>query len=242
MDKATKIFKMMQSFFRKNADPEIVKKYARFFRDGYDAYGADPKIYSKQLDIWFDETSKDFRISDYKKLFGMLLESGKEEEFGVVNRFLSHMQKHHSKSLFKSIRTWIGKYYRNWAQIDSLCSQVLSPMMLNGVISHDDLLAWHNHDSKWVRRCIPVTTVYAFYKDKKLPPVKKVADLMVNDPVREVGQGVGWMLRDAWKVYPKEIERLLLKHVETGNRTAYQYACEKMDKEYRKKFRRPKKM
>lgn len=240
MDMVTKTFKMMQAYFKKQADPKMIEKYSRFFRDGYDPYGADPKVYSKQLDIWYEEVRDDFRISDYRSLFGMLLESGKEEEFSVVIRFLRHMEKFHSKTLFKNIKGWVARYFRNWAQIDSLCASVLSPMLLNKVITHKDLFEWHSHESKWIRRCVPVSTIYVFYKDHKLPPIKKAADLLVNDPVREVGQGVGWMLRDAWKVYPREIEKLLHKHVKTGNRTAYQYACEKMDKEYRLKFRRPK--
>ena len=239
MDKVTQTFKQIQAFYKKHADPKIIEKYSRFFRDGYDPYGVDPKILSPQLDVWYEEVKGDFKISDYKKLFGMLLESGKEEEFSVVIRFLRHMEKLHSKSLFNNIKGWVAKYFRNWAQIDSLSASVLSPMLLNKVISHQDILAWHTHESKWVRRCVPVSTIYVFYKDHKLAPVKKVADLLVNDPIREVGQGVGWMLRDAWKVYPGEIEKLLLKYVKTGNRTAYQYACEKMDKAYRKKFRRP---
>jgi 3-methyladenine DNA glycosylase AlkD len=240
MDKVTETFRLMQTYFKKQADPKMIEKYSRFFRDGYDPYGADPKIYSKQLDVWYEEVKGDFRISDYKKLFGMLLESGKEEEFGVVIRFLRHMKEHHSKSLFNNIKSWVAKYFRNWAQIDSLCASVLSPMLLNKVVSHQDLLAWHTHESKWIRRCVPVSTIYVFYENQKLSPVKKAAELLVNDPVREVGQGVGWMLRDTWKVYPEEIEKLLMKHVKTGNRTAYQYACEKMDKKYRERFRRPK--
>ncbi len=240
MDKVAKIFRQMQAYFKKHADPIMIEKYSRFFRDGYDPYGVDPKILSPQLDVWYEEVKGDFKVADYEKLFGMLLESGKEEEFSVVIRFLRHLEKHHSKSLFNNIKGWVAKYFRNWAQIDSICASVLSQMLLKGVVSHENLFAWHGHKSKWIRRCVPVSTIYVFYKDKKLPPVKKAADLLVNDPAREVGQGVGWMLRDAWKVYPKEIEKLLMKHVKTGNRTAYQYACEKMDKEYRKKFRRPK--
>ena len=249
MDKIERVFKDIQAFYKKNANPEIVKKYAKFFREGYDAYGIDTQIYANKVDQLYSEIEMDFKLSDLKHLFKMLLESNKFEEVSTVINLLSRMRIYYSKTLFKDIMKWLAKYFHNWAHVDIASNIVLSKFILEGVISHDDLLAYHKHDTKWVRRAIAVTTVYVFYTDKKLPPVLKAGNLLVDDPVREVGQGVGWMLRDAWKVYPEKIEKFLTKHVRTGNRTAKISVdgpsskggeCEKMDKEYRKKFRRPK--
>ena len=240
MDKIAKTEQMIHDFFRKNADPKIVEKYSRFFREGYDPYGIDPKIQSEQIQKWVKELSPQFSFTEKKKLFVKLMESGKSECYSVVLHFLLDAKKNHTPSLFNNLKTWNDKYFTNWAQVDSFCAQLIGPMILDGVVSYNDLLEWHTGKSKWVRRAVPVGTIYAFYAQKNLKPVIKVADALINDPVREVGQGVGWMLRDTWKVYPKDIEKLLLKHVKTGNRTAYQYACEKMDKTYRLKFRRPK--
>jgi 3-methyladenine DNA glycosylase AlkD len=240
MDKITRAEKMIHHFFRKNADPGIVEKYSRFFREGYDPYGIDPKLQSEQTKRWVQELGPELNFTEKKKLFVKLMASGKSECYSVVLNFLIDSKKNHSPALFNNLKTWIEKYFTNWAQVDSFCSQLIGPMILDGAVSYDDLLKWHTGQSKWVRRAVPVGTIYAFYQHNKLKPVIKVADALINDPVREVGQGVGWMLRDAWKIYPQEIEKLLLKHVKTGNRTAYQYACEKMAKEYRLKFRRPK--
>lgn len=240
MDKIGKVEKTIHTFFKKHADPKIVEKYSRFFRDGYDSYGIDSKLQIEQTQKWVEEFGPQLKFTEKKKLYVKLMESGKFECYSVVLNFLMADKKNQTPPLFKNLRTWIDKYFTNWAQVDSFCSQLISPMILDGKISYNDLLAWNTAESKWVRRAVPVGTVYGFYKQNDLKPVKEVADALISDPAREVGQGVGWMLRDAWKVYPKEIEKLLLKHVKTGNRTAYQYACEKMDKEYRLKFRRPK--
>ncbi len=240
MDKVTRAFSNTQNYFRKNADPAIVKKYSRFYREGYDPYGVDPHKYSKQIQLWYSSLSREFKLPDFKRLFVMLLESNKDEEVMTVVGFLRLMDKYYSKTLFGQIKGWMGKYFTNWSQVDSICAQVLSEFILRQKVTHNDLFSWHDHKSMWVRRSVPVTTIYVFYKDKNLAPVRKAADLLINDPMREIGQGVGWMLRDAWKVYPEEIEKILLKHVKTGNRTAYQYATEKMPKEYRIRFRRPK--
>ncbi|HEQ97875.1 MAG TPA: DNA alkylation repair protein [candidate division Zixibacteria bacterium] len=240
MDKIDRAYRMMQTYFKENANPKIIEKYSRFFREGYDPFGVDPHKLSPQIEVWYSGLEPDFKISDFKKLFTKLMDHGKDEDLAVVINFLRLMKKYHSPTLFKNIKSYVSKYFTNWAQVDSLCARTISEMILNDVVSYDDLLAWQSDESKWVRRCVPVGTVYGFYKQKDIKPVKKVAEALISDPVREVGQGVGWMLRDAWKVYPDQIEKLLLNHVKTGNRTAYQYACEKMDKEYRKKFRRPK--
>lgn len=240
MDKISKAEKTIHDFFKKHADPKIVEKYSRFFREGYDPYGVETKLLVEQIQKWVVEFSPQLTFNEKKKLFVKLMESGKSECYSVVLHFMMDDKIHQTSVLFKNLQTWIDKYFTNWAQVDGFCSQLIGPMILDGKISYDDLLAWHTGESKWLRRAVPVGTIYAFYKQNDLKPVMRVADALINDPVREVGQGVGWMLRDAWKIYPKEIEKLLLKHVKTGNRTAYQYACEKMDKEYRLKFRRPK--
>lgn len=241
MDRADRAIRTIRSFYKKNSDPLVVEKYSRFFREGYRAYGVNPEIQSKEIQKWIDQLEDEFTLKDYKKLFVGLFESGMNEETSTVIRFLTNLERYYSKSLFAQIRAWIGKYFTNWAQTDSVCKYVLREFILRKIVSYNDLIAWHTHKSKWVRRAVPVTTVEAFYKEQKITPVLKVGNLLIDDPVREVGQGVGWMLRDAWKIYPDRIEKLLKKHVKTGNRTAYQYACEKMDKEYRLQFRRPKK-
>ena len=240
MDKIQSALEEIQGFFRQNANPDNVKKYSRFFREGYDAYGVDSKIYVAQVDLWYDKFKSEFNLADFKQLFNKLLDSNKYEEVSLTVTFLSRMPEHYSKTLFKQIMNWLNQYFQNWAHVDICSSQVLAKFILNGVISHEDLLKYYDHKSKWVRRAVAVTTVYVFYEDQQLSPVLAAGDLLINDLVREVGQGVGWMLRDTWKVYPKKIEQFLTKHVRTGNRTAYQYACEKMDKDYRRKFRRPK--
>ncbi len=41
-------------FFVQNADEIIVAKYAKYFKEGYDGYGIDDKVFKAQRDIWFE--------------------------------------------------------------------------------------------------------------------------------------------------------------------------------------------
>jgi 3-methyladenine DNA glycosylase AlkD len=63
----------------------------------------------------------------------------------------------------------------------------------------------------------------------------------MTDKERVVHQGLGWFLREAWKRYPEPVEEFLMKWKDTAARLIFQYATEKMSKEYREKFRRTKK-
>jgi 3-methyladenine DNA glycosylase AlkD len=62
----------------------------------------------------------------------------------------------------------------------------------------------------------------------------------MKDADREVHQGMGWFLREAWKIRPEETETFLLEWRNTAPRLIFQYACEKMDKEHKLKFRKNK--
>jgi 3-methyladenine DNA glycosylase AlkD len=60
------------------------------------------------------------------------------------------------------------------------------------------------------------------------------------DESEYVQKGIGTLLRNLWKKYPELIEVFLLKWKDQCARIIIQYATEKMDKEYRKKFRKKK--
>ncbi len=55
-----------------------------------------------------------------------------------------------------------------------------------------------------------------------------------------VQKGLGWFLREAWKKYPKEVEKFLLSWKDTCDRIIIQYATEKMNKEDKLRFKREK--
>jgi 3-methyladenine DNA glycosylase AlkD len=62
----------------------------------------------------------------------------------------------------------------------------------------------------------------------------------MSDDDKFVQKGLGWFLREAWKVHPKKTEDFLLRWKDTCGRVIVQYATEKMDKRNRERFRRVK--
>jgi hypothetical protein len=73
MNKIEERFLEIRRFCEKNANPEIEKKYSRYFTEGYDSYGLDPKIFESQRDKWLKQWEKDFTLDDYVLLGNKLL-------------------------------------------------------------------------------------------------------------------------------------------------------------------------
>ena len=63
---------------------------------------------------------------------------------------------------------------------------------------------------------------------------------MMKDDERVVHQGLGWFLREAWKIDPEPVEVFLLKWKDISARLIFQYATEKMTKENKERFRKSK--
>lgn len=60
------------------------------------------------------------------------------------------------------------------------------------------------------------------------------------DAERVVHQGLGWFLREAWKIKKEETESFLLKWKNQAPRLIYQYATEKMSTEEKNVLRKRK--
>ena len=88
---------------------------------------------------------------------------------------------------------------------------------------------------------MPVTMIEPLKKGMDFKRILNVIEPLMPDDEKFVQKGLGWFLREAWKMYREETENFLMKWKDTCGRTIIQYATEKMDKEERVRFRREKK-
>lgn len=234
-------FKEIQAFCKSNSDPEIIKKYSRYFKEGYDGYGIDQKVFEAQRDKWIADWSTEMTIEDYLDLGDVLMTSGKLEEMSFAFVFLQTHRANFSKSTFNRIAHWFELGINNWATTDVLCMLVLSSFLNDEVISFDELKKWNTSTSEWQRRAVPVTLNELTKKGLTPKIALPIIEPLMLDSSQYVQKGIGTLLRGLWKNYPIEIETFLLKWKNECGRLIIQYATEKMDKEYRKKFRKSKK-
>ena len=241
MKKIEEKFLEIRKFCEKNANPEIVKKYSRYFTEGYDAYGLDQKTFESQRDKWLELWRSDFTLKDFLLLGDKLISTGKYEEASFAITFMYSNKENLTAETFDRLGRWLEDGIGNWAHTDILSGRALSYIIINKIIKIESLKEWTGSASKWKRRAVPVTLIDVIDTDVPLKKLFNIIEPLMSDTEKFVQKGLGWFLREAWKVYPEETEDFLLKWKDTCGRIIIQYATEKMDKENRSRFRRVKK-
>lgn len=239
MNKTEEKFSEIRTYCEKHANKATEAKYARYFTEGYDAYGLGKDKF-EQWTQWFEDWKKEMTFEDYMLLGNKLISTGKYEEasFAIVfnAKFVDQYQKQH----FNHFGRWLEKDIRNWAHTDILCGMILSHFLNKKIVTPQDFSQWTKSPSKWKRRAVPVTFIEILKKDAPIDNLLEIIEPLMPDPEKFIQKGLGWFLREAWKIHSEKIEDYLMKWKDTCGRTIIQYATEKMDKGYRKKFARSK--
>lgn len=244
MKKLQTILMEIRQFCEAHADESLVKKYARFFTEGWDAYGLSAEMLLEQKETINRKYEGQLSLDDYIQLGDLLIQSGKYEEASFAIRLLDPFPDEFKKSHFQKIGHWLDHGISNWAHTDVLCGEILSKFMKRGIASLNDISEWRESSCKWKRRAVLVTAIDTAKNaktDTEMKPLLEFIEPMMQDEDRFVHQGLGWFLREAWKNRPKPVEAFLMKHKDTAPRKIYQYATEKMSKEQKERFRACKK-
>lgn len=227
------------NFCKANADPVIVAKYARYFKEGYDAWGVSTeKILAFRNEI--KPGLKDYSLDELIGLGDKLWASGKYEEGMFAIWLCIGRWKEYTPENFQRLGTWLDRYIINWAHTDALCSEVLPVYFDKNIVSLPDLDTWKTAESIWKRRAVPVTLIKPMKKGHDLTSILSYLDSMMMNTEKPIQQGLGWFLREAWKKQPAVVEPFLLKWKDECGRVIVQYACEKMSAEEKLKYRKTK--
>ena len=241
MNKIELKYKEIIDFFNANRDETVIKKYSRYFKEGYDAYGIDHKILGAQKAKWLDEWQNEMDTEEYLLLGDKLIASGKFEEVDMAIQLIASRQNDFDINVFNRVGLWLENGIQNWGNTDVFCMVVLFKFLTDGVVQPDDFSSWIISPSKWKRRAVPVTFVEVIKKGFAPEPILSVIDDLMEDAEEDVQKGLGTLLREIWKKYPETAENFLLKWKDKCGRKIIQYATEKMDKEQKLKFKKNKK-
>jgi len=227
------------NFCKTNANEELVKKYSRYFKEGgYDAWGvAYPLMQEKVKEILArPEVNLDFVM----ELSRLLIPGTKYEEPSFALMLVKALKKQYTPATFREIGHWFDIGIRNWAHTDAMCSEIISVFYLKKIVDYKEIGNWKLGKNKFQRRAVPVSLIKLMKETKKVEEYIRFVEPLMMDKEREVHQGVGWFLREAWKIEPAPAEEILLRYKETAARLIFQYATEKMSKEQKERFRRSK--
>jgi 3-methyladenine DNA glycosylase AlkD len=233
--------KEIRKFCEDNADETLVKKYSRYFVEGYDAFGVPQKLMEVRRDMWLKENKAELGLNGFLDLGDLLMATGKYEEASFAIWFAASFRKEFTPATLDRFGKWLDSGVRNWAHSDVLCSLILSDMLCKGVYTYIAYAPWRRAESKWKRRAIPVSLIKFLPKCTNIQEILDFLSPMMTQPEKVVHQGLGWFLREAWKIYPEPVENFLLDWKETAPRLIFQYATEKMSAIQKARFKRSKK-
>ena len=233
------IFNEIDRFGMAHADPALVQKYQRYFREGYDAYGLSRELVEEKVkEILMLPGMKQESALELSLL---LVRSPKYEMTVIAIRLLLGYHKEWTINAFRTVERWFSIGVTNWAETDYICGEMMNLFFKKRLIGMDDIRDWRTAANRFQRRAAVVGLIKPMKLSPEFRPFFDFIDPLMMDNAREVHQGLGWFLREAWKKQPGPTEIFLLKWKDFAPRLIFQYATEKMTKEEKMKFRRSKK-
>jgi len=234
--KATELYEEIRSYCRANADEAIVKKYSRYFKEGYDAYGVSKEKYEEKVALLINDKRINMKLVLSASRY--LIKSGKYEETSFAIRMLSAFSEEFTIATFYEIGKWFVIGITNWAHTDVICGMLIPPFFEKDIISLEALSDWRTAKNKYQRRAVPVTMLALLKTMDDYVRLFNFIEPLMMDSERVVHQGLGWFLREAWKIKKKQTETFLLKWKNDAARVIFQYATEKMTPEQKKCFKK----
>ncbi|MCX6284604.1 MAG: DNA alkylation repair protein [Bacteroidetes bacterium] len=238
MNSPEKIVKKTEAFCMANADEAIVKKYSKYFREGFDAWGVNSELLNQQADTIF--ALPGITNAGICEVCILLVQSPKYEMTSIAGLLLKKIKKQWNREMVTTLEKMFTFGINNWAHTDWICSEIIPDMIKMKLISIESLKPWRNAANKFQRRAAVVGLIKPMKKATDFKPYFEFIDPMMMDEERVVHQGLGWFLREAWKKQAEPAEKFLLKWKDSAARLIFQYATEKMTPEQKARYRKAK--
>jgi 3-methyladenine DNA glycosylase AlkD len=235
---ANELIENIRNYCESNVNEANVKKYSRYFKEGFDSYGLGVDLFNQKLSEFYSD--KTITLKLVLEAAPILIQSPKYEETSFAAHLLKHFHKEYTKEIFLELEKWFLIGIRNWAHTDFISGDILSEFLLKNIVELSDFSKWLKAESKFQRRAVPVTLIKYLKKSNNFTELFTFIVPLMTDKEREVHQGTGWFLREAWKLKREETEQFLLKWKNISPRLIFQYATEKMTKDEKLKFKKEK--
>ena len=232
------ILRQFHDFCLKNGDEAVIQKYSRYFVEGYDAYGvARPLMEAKHKEL-LTEYRNTLGFDGFLDLGDWLVKTGKYEDASLALMFAADFVKEYRPVHFDRFGLWLDDGICNWAHTDTMAGTIFPKFLGKGIVPYTGFSSWRLTDSRWKRRVVPVSLIKGLKSCVDIVEWLDFLDPMMLMPEKVVHQGLGWFLREAWKLYPDPVELFLLKWKDKAPRLIFQYATEKMSPDEKARFKK----
>jgi len=131
---------------------------------------------------------------------------------------------------WKLLKTWIAQI-DNWEHADALCYLYSFLYERYPKLVEPTLFVWNRSKNPWKKRASIVSSIYYASKNRVTPKrttVFKLIEPLITDKDPYVQKAVGWQLREAYNLWPKETLTLIEEHLTSLSSTSFSYATEKI--------------
>jgi len=225
----------LKAELNKFADPQRAEHSKRFFKTGKGEYGYG--------DVFWGLTVPEQR-EIARGYYGLLLQDiikllhsrVHEERFTALILMVHRYQKGDEKIRTQVFDQYLKntKWINNWDLVDTSTPQIVGDYCLRHALD-DRLRRLSGSTSLWERR-IAILATFAYIRQGKVSLTLEMAQKMLNDKHDLIHKAVGWMLREAHKRKPDEVEHFLSKHAKNMPRVMLRYAIERMPEVKRKQM------
>ncbi len=232
------LIKEIYTYCKANYNEANVVKYSYYFKGEYNAWGlSSPMVREKAKEL---AKRKELELNTVLDAAKVILKQGKYEEISILLLLIESNYKKFDITVFNALEELFSIGIDNWAHADTLAMFILPRFISQNIVKPVDLKAWLKAKNKFQIRCVPVTLIKSLKTSPDFNELFKIITPLMKDQEREVNQGTGWFLREAWKKDRDITESFLMKWKDISPRLIIQYATEKMTKEERIKFRKVK--
>ena len=180
--KATELYEEIRSYCRANADEAVVKKYSRYFKEGYDAYGVSREKYEEKVNSLLNDKRINMKL--VLSASRRLIKSEKYEETSFAIRLLSRFSEEFRIATFHEIEKWFEIGIANWAHSDVICGMLISEFFQRDIISLEALSDWRTAKNKYQRRAVPVALIELLKSTTDISSDTNIAPLFIKETAK----------------------------------------------------------
>uniref|UniRef100_UPI00404AA774 DNA alkylation repair protein n=1 Tax=Candidatus Saccharicenans sp. TaxID=2819258 RepID=UPI00404AA774 len=229
--------KSLISRLKKLADPELARSSQRFFPEKIVCYGIRAEDLRSLCREIYQPIRSSWTVEEALELTEALLQ---EEELEsrlcgliILGYFKDSLKARHLE-IFAS---WLKRgRLNNWALIDTFSLEVLSPFLLKNPVYLNKMAVWIGDKNVFLKRAGLVGLIKPARKNLSLVFIFRMANQAVSAEAVEdlVAKAAGWLLREAGRSDPQQLEDLIKRHGKKWPRLTVRYALEKFPAAKRK--------
>lgn len=213
------------------------QKGQRFFKEPVDLVGVDAKTMRQVARASVATVRRLWTLDNALAVVSRLLPDPRLEVKISSLLFLSGFGKRVTEEVFEPATEWLERgWCSSWSVVDTLCLEVLGPVLLRETEHVALVMPWANSRTAWSRRAALAAPIKLARKGLELDQIYALVLKLGKDPEDLVQKAAGWLLREASKSDPKRLEKFLREHGQNLARIALRAAIERFPDKKRREL------